>query len=236
MISAARITKEPKQAAIPILENGDHLTVAEFERRYDAMPEVKKAELIHGVVYMGSPVRMREHGSPHGAMITWLGYYSAFTRGTEVGDNATLKLEIGESQPQPDDILRILPEYGGQSKTDGKGYVVGSVELAAEVAASSATYDLHDKLTAYEENGVREYIVWRVEDEEIDWFILKRGKYQRLTKSKDGLYKSRVFPGLWLDPKAMIAGDLAKVIETVQNGVASPEHRTFVDKLLSKKK
>lgn len=221
---------------IPPLQNGDHLTVAEFERRYEAMPEVKKAELIHGVVYMGSPVRMQEHASPHGSMTTWLGLYKAFTPGTQAGDNATLKLEIGESQPQPDDLLRILPEHGGRSRTDAKGYVVGGVELVTEVSASSVAFDLHQKKTAYEENGVLEYVVYRVQDEAIDWFILRNGKYQHLKKTKTGLYKSKVFPGLWLDSRAMIAGDLAKVIKVVQQGIASPEHRRFVAKLRAKKK
>jgi hypothetical protein len=133
-------------------------------------------------------------------------------------------------------MLRIRPEYGGKSRTDDKGYVVGGVELVAETAASSATFDLHEKKSTYEANGVREYIVWRVLDEAIDWFILKRSKYQRLALSKDGLYMSKVFPGLWLDPKAMIAHDLAKVLEVVQRGIASPEHKRFVAKLQARKK
>ena len=224
------------EGGIPPLRNGDHLTVAEFERRYEATPEVKKAELINGVVYMGSPVTMEFHGSPHCQVITWMGTYSAFTPGTQGGDNTTLKLTVGRNQPQPDGALRILPDYGGQSTTDKKGYVLGGAELAAEVSASSATFDLHDKLATYEQNGVREYVVWRVEDEAIDWFILKQGKYQHLAKTKAGLYKSKVFPGLWLDSKAMIAGNLAKVIETVQKGIASPEHQRFVAKLRGKKK
>ena len=224
------------EAGIPPLRNGDHLTVAEFERRYEAMPEVKKAELINGVVYMGSPVTIDFHAEPHGHILTWIGHYSAFTEGTQFGDNATLKLAVGASQPQPDAVLRILPEYGGQTKTDAKRYVVGGAELNAEVSASSATFDLHEKLTTYEQNSVREYVVWRVEDDAIDWFILKSGRYQRLAKTKGGLFKSKVFPGLWLDPKAMIAGNLAKVLDVVQQGIASPEHRRFVEKLRARKK
>src|SRR5437773_506031 len=116
MISAAHITKPPKKVQIPPLRNGDRLTVEEFHRRYEAMPEVKKAELIKGVVYMGSPVRMKHHSSPHGSMTTWLGYYHAYTPGMEAGENPTMKLEIGENEPQPDDVLRIREEYGGQSR------------------------------------------------------------------------------------------------------------------------
>ncbi|MBI3822515.1 MAG: Uma2 family endonuclease [Planctomycetes bacterium] len=226
----------PNHAGIRPLQNGDHLTIEEFERRYEAMPEVKKAELINGVVYMGSPVSLVNHGSPHSFLTGWLVYYHAFTPGTQTGDNATLKLPIGTHRPQPDDLLRILPEHGGRSRTDSKGYVVGGVELAAEIAASSANIDLHEKKTAYELNGILEYLVWRVEDDAIDWFILKRGSYQRLRLTGDGLYKSKVFPGLWLDPQAMITGDVARVIEIVQQGIASPEHERFVEKLRSKKK
>jgi hypothetical protein len=226
----------PEKPGIQPLQNGDHLTIEEFERRYESMPDVKKAELINGVVYMGSPVSIEYHGSPHGSMTGWLIQYHAYTPGTQFGDNVTLKLPSGIHRPQPDDVLRIRPERGGLSRTDSKGYVVGAVELAAEVAATSANIDLHDKKNAFEQNGILEYIVWRVEDEEIDWFILKRGKYQRLAKSTDGLYKSKVFPGLWLDPKALIAGDMVKVLEIVQKGIATPEHERFVKKLQARKK
>ena len=226
---------ETADPAIPPLQNGDHLTVAEFERRYENMPGLKRADLINGVVHMGSPVTMDMHAEQHFDLITWLGHYRAFTPGVQGGDNATLKLPVGMAQPQADACLRIRPDYGGRSKTK-KGYITGGVELAGEVAGSSSSFDLNEKYAAYEENGVLEYIVWRVEDEAIDWFSHKRGKYQRLPTTKDGFYKSKVFPGLWLDAQAMIAGDLAKVLQIVQQGVASPEHKRFVDKLRARKK
>jgi hypothetical protein len=231
--SIARITRAPK---IPPLRDGDALTVREFERRHEAMPSVKKAELIEGVVRIGSPVSIKSHGSPHGSMTAWLGHYHAFTPGTELGDNSTLKLAIGDSQPQPDDLLRILPERGGISRTDKDGYVVGGVELAAEISASSVAIDVHEKFVAYEKNGILEYVVWRVEDREIDWFVLKQGKCQRLPKSRLGVYKSKVFPGLWLDTPSLIAGNLARVIEVVQQGVASPEHQRFIKRLQAREK
>jgi Uma2 family endonuclease len=223
-----------KGSFVPPLQNGDHLTVAEFERRYEAMPHVKKAELINGVVFMSSPVRLDFHGKQDSSMMYWLGHYWVHTPGTELGGNTTMKLEIGENQPQPEALLRILPECGGTSRTED-GYLVGSAELVAEVSASSASYDLHEKLEAFERNGVLEYIVWRVLDNGIDWFLLKSGKYQRLAKTKDNLYKSKVFPGLWLDADAMIAGDMLKVLAVVQEGINSPEHERFVKKLKKKK-
>jgi Uma2 family endonuclease len=223
-----------KGSFVPPLQNGDHLTVPEFERRYEAMPHVKKAELIKGVVYMPSPVRLVLHGKQDSSLMFWLGYYWVHTPGTELGGNSTMKLEFGENQPQPEAVLRILPECGGQSRTED-GYLVGSAELVAEVSASSASYDLHEKFDEFEKNAVLEYIVWRVLDKEIDWFILKRGKYQRLARTKDGLYKSKVFPGLWLDGDSMIAGDLPSVLDVLQYGIASAEHERFVKKLQAKK-
>ena len=230
MQSVARIT-----TAVPPLRHGDRLTVAEFERRYEAMPNVKKAELINGVVYMPSPVRIDSHGEQDSATMMWLGHYWAFTPGTQMGSNTTLKLRLGDNQPQPDALLRILPEHGGMSKTQ-RGYVVGGVEFAAEVSASSLMFDLNEKLHVFEINGVLEYMVWRVDEDEIDWFQLKAGKYQPHALTSDGHYKSKVFPGLWLDPRAMIAGDLIKVLEVVQQGIASPEHQRFVKKLQARKK
>jgi Uma2 family endonuclease len=216
------------------LANGDRLTRAEFERRYEAMPWLKKAELIDGVVHMPSPVRIEEHGEEHAGLVTWLGVYRAATPGLQLADNSTVRLE-GENEPQPDALLRLLPSYGGQSKTSADGYVEGAPELAAEVTSSSANYDLHDKLEAYQANRVLEYIVWRVLDKAIDWFVLRRGKYHRLALDR-GLYKSAIFPGLWLDPAALLRGDLAKVLAVVQHGISTEEHALFVSQLKAKAK
>ena len=216
---------------VPPLVAGDRLSRDEFERRYTAMPHVKKAELIEGVVYMPSPVSLEGHAVPHVQFITWLGIYWASTPGVQAGDNGTLRLDL-DNEPQPDAFLRILPEFGGQSKTVDD-YVEGAPELVAEVAASSASYDLHDKLNAYRRNRVLEYIVWRVWDRAIDWFVLEAGRYQAAKPNDAGLYQSKTFPGLWLDPAALLRGDLARVIQVVQQGLATPEHAEFVKKLTS---
>jgi Uma2 family endonuclease len=193
------------------------------------MPGVK-AELIQGVVYMSSPVSMEYHGSPHALLIAWMVHYQAFTPGVEVGDNATVR-DIDEvSEPQPDGLLRIRPEFGGQSRTHA-GYVQGAPELAAEIAASSASYDLHEKRDTFRQGGVREYVVWRVWDSAIDWFGLRGTDYQPLPLQPSGIIKSEVFPGLWLDAAALLRGDMARVLEVVQQGVASPEHAEFVKRL-----
>ena len=219
---------------MPRLENGAHLTVAEFLRRYEAMPELKKAELIEGVVHMGSPVSIN-HGRPDGLILGWLSYYAIYTPGTEVLPNTTVILDLGENCPQPDECLRILPEYGGRSRTDDQRYVAGAVELAAEIAASSASYDLHEKLAAYQRNGIREYIVWRIEEDTIDWFYLHAGTYRPL-KARDGLLKSRTLPGLWLDVAAILRGDMMQVAGTLDLGLASDAHRRFVARLAKQRK
>ena len=213
---------------VPELRAGDRLSRAEFERRYEAMPHVKKAELIEGVVYMPSPVS-EEHSQPQFDLITWLGVYRAATPGVQGCDNGTIRLDL-DNEPQPDAFLRIRPELGGQSRTSGK-YVAGPPELIAEVTASSVSYDLHDKFRAYQRNGVREYVVWRVEDRAIDWFVLREDRYAPLAADAAGWYRSEVFPGLWLDAAAMLTGDLARVIAVVQQGVNSAEHAEFVQRL-----
>jgi len=209
----------------PALHNGDHLTRDVFEHRYEAMPEVNKAELIEGVVHMPSPVSAEEHGEPHFDFITWLGLYRAHTPHVRGGDNTTLRLDL-DNEPQPDGYLRLMPECRGQARLID-GYVTGAPELILEIAASSASYDLHEKLNAYRRNGVREYIVWRVWDAAIDWFIQCGGRFERLAPV-DGIYKSAVFPGLWLDAAAVLRGDLAAALQVLQQGLASPEHAEFL--------
>ena len=215
-------------ASIPLLQSGDHLDSEEFERRYSAMPEVKKAELIEGVVFMSSPVRQRQHSRPQFDLAAWLGQYAGATPGIEGGDNATLRLDT-KNQPQADLLLMIQPEYGGQAKLDD-GYIVGAPELLAEISASTVSMDMNTKLEVYRRCKAREYLVWRIEDEEIDWFVLRRGRFVKLT-SEDGILRSETFPGLWLDPIALVGMNLARVLEVGRLGVACPEHAAFVARL-----
>jgi len=194
------------------------------------MPGLKKAELIEGVVYMPSPVSLDRHGRPHFDLITWLGFYKVATPGVIGADNATTRLDL-DNEPQPDAVLFIDPAKGGQARISRDDYIEDAPELVAEVASSSASYDLNDKLKAYRRNGVREYIVWRVRDRQIDWFVLKGGKYLRLRLNESGVYRSKIFPGLWLDPTALVRDDNATLYATLQRGLASPEHAAFVARL-----
>jgi Uma2 family endonuclease len=150
---------------------------------------------------------------------------------TDLASNGTLRLDQ-DNEPQLDAFLRILPERGGQSRTVD-GFVERAPELVAEVSASSTSYDLHDKLNAYRRNGVREYVVWRVWDQAVDWFVLREGRFDHLPLSATGLYQSAVFPGLWLDPTALRAGDMQRVLQVVQLGVSTPEHIAFQEPLRS---
>jgi Uma2 family endonuclease len=221
--------------ASPPVEAGDRLSRAEFERRYMAMPELKRAELIEGVVYVPSPVRARRHGRPHAHVVTWLGIYESATPGVIVADNASVRLDL-DNEPQPDAVLFIDPDNGGQTRIGPDDYVEGAPELVAEVAASTASYDLNSKLNVYRRNGVKEYIVWRVLDQQIDWFVLSDGVFVPLSVDVSGLYRSDVFPGLWLDPAALVRGDTPSVQTTLQGGLASQEHTDFVARLKTQAK
>jgi Uma2 family endonuclease len=221
---------DPHRQVFPPLENGDHLTRDQFERRYQAMPELKKAELIEGVVYMPSPVRHRRHSRPHNHLSTWLGYFEANTPGVEAGDNGSIRLDL-DNEPQPDAYLMVEPDRGGQSRISEDDYIEGAPELVAEVASSSVSYDLGVKLKVYRRNGVREYLVWRVLDHQVDWFVLHEGRYEPLAAGADGILRSTIFPGLWLDQASLLKGDLATVLAVLQQGVHSPEHANFVARL-----
>ncbi len=215
---ASSLTDIP--ATVPRLEAGDHLSRDEFERRYSAMPDCKKAELIRGIVYLPLPVRNRRHAEPHAWLLTWLGHFMIHTPGVHLSDNGTLRLGPAD-EFQPDVLLRLLPERGGKCVEDSVDYLTGPPEFIAEVSASSVSYDLHVKREIYCRAGVSEYLVWRVDDPEIDWHVLRGGGYELLRTGPDGLLRSEVFPGLWLDPEALLRGDGLRLIEALQSGLAA---------------
>jgi Uma2 family endonuclease len=216
----------------PPLENGDRLTRLEFERRYAAMPNLNGAELIEGVVFMPSPVRVKSHGAPHSHIVGWLFNYCAATPGVLVADNVTLRLDL-DNEPQPDAVLWLPEAAGGRARIGEDDYLEGSPELIVEVAGSSAAYDLHEKLNAYRRNGVTEYVVWRIYDRQIDWFALEAERYTRISPDADGILQSRGFPGLRLCVPALLGGDLARVLAELQIGLASEGHAAFARRLAS---
>jgi hypothetical protein len=200
---------------LTILENGDRLNRDEFERRYIAS-NIKKAELIEGIVHVASPLRFTSHGKPHSQIIGWLVTYQSMVAGLEVGIEPTVRLD-DDNEPQPD---AVLFRVDGNAKIDADGYISGAPELIAEIAASTVSYDLHSKKRTYELNGVKEYIVWRTLDRQIDWFILDNGKYRELEPDGSGIIRSQEFMGLWLNVNAILTNDMSTVLKTLQTGLS----------------
>ena len=214
------------------LAAGVRLTRAEFLRRWQLHPEITKAELIGGVVYMPSPVSI-EHGASESDVGIWIGTYRVATPGTDSGHNTTAFLL--EDTPQPDINLRILPECGGASWTEEDDYLHGAPELITEVCRTSADYDLHVKYDLYQAAGVQEYVAILLETKEIRWHILVNGRYQCPAPDANGVWRSQVFPGLWLDGPALLRRDLAAVLAKLHEGLQSPEHATFIQWLAQKR-
>jgi hypothetical protein len=231
MISAERRKQEPKKE-IPPLCNGDTLDQKTFHERYEAMPEWVRAELIGGIVYMSSPQKSR-HSRCDPKFISWIDEYADATPGIESLTDAT-HIMGRKSEAQPDGCLRILSECGGQSWEDDKEFFHGAPEWAGEISDSSESIDLHGKKLDYEKAGVREYMVAAVRSGKIYWFIRRRGKFKKLAPGADGIIRSEVFPGLWLDPEALLNRDRKRLLAVLRQGLASPEHVAFVAKLASK--
>jgi Uma2 family endonuclease len=225
MSSAPRRTVPPKEELE--LNNGDHMTQAEFHRIYEQMPPGFKAELIGGIVYVASPLKLG-HGTTHPALTTLYFAYAGHTPGVQTGDNTTILLgEDGE--PQPDIFLRILPEYGGQSRTSRKDYVKGPPELLTEVADSSRSIDLHSKRRDYQRYGVLEYLVLCLRERLLRWFDLRNDR--ELHVGADGLVRVYTFPGLWIDVEAVLTLDYQRLMAGLQLGLATAEHAAFVHRL-----
>ncbi|MBT9311103.1 Uma2 family endonuclease [Leptothoe kymatousa] len=182
------------------------------------------------MVYVPAALRYRRHGKPHGAIMGWLAAYGAFTPGVEVADNTTVRLDL-DNEPQPDALPHINADCGGQSRISDDDYVEGAPELIVEIAASSAAYDLYEKKTVYRRNGVREYVIWQVTENEISWFSLENGDYQPLLPDGQGIIQSKVFPGLDLPILALLKGDLATVLTQVQRNIGTERHQRFIDQL-----
>jgi Uma2 family endonuclease len=222
-------TSDSVSPVIPPLRDGDRLTRREFERRYEAMPHIKKAELIEGVVYMPAAVRI-DHGKPHAAIIAWLSDYWIATPGIELYDNVSVQLDEW-NEVQPDALLRIDEAHGGQSRINSDDYLEGPAELIVEVAGSSASRDLNLKLQVYQRNGVQEYIVWETRSNRLTWFSLQKGQYVSLVPDKQGMIHSQIFPGLCLDVQALLTNDLRTVIAVLQHSIDSQKHKAFVERL-----
>ena len=215
-------------AAPDSLVEGQRLDQPTFHALYQAMPPGTRAELIDGVVYMPSPVGL-EHGEAHVPVIVWLDYYAEQTPGLQVMDNATTILGW-KGEPQPDALLRILPECDGRTWNE-RGFLRGAAELIVEVSKATRYVDLGPKKADYERAGVLEYVVRAIDPDEIFWFSQEQGTLVKRPVGADGLYHSTVFPGLWLDPQALVKGDRRRLRAVVDLGCATAEHAAFVARL-----
>jgi Uma2 family endonuclease len=218
--------------SLPPLENGDRLDQKTFHARYEGMSADTRAELIGGIVYMSSPQK-RPHGRCQRLLSRWMGEYEEATPGTEGLDNSTSILG-GESEPQPDACLLILPEHGGQTWENAEHYLCGAPELVAEVAWATESIDLHGKKADYEKAGVREYIVVALRMQRVFWFVRRRGHFKEMAAAADGILRSDVFPGLWLDPSALLHHDSKQLMTVLRRGLRSPQHTAFVAKLAAR--
>ena len=230
MTGVPRASGRRASGSVPGLRHGDRLTRDEFERRYAAWPEVKKAELIEGAVFMPSPVHLAGHAEPHSMIQGVLLVYAAFTPGVRVADNATVRLD-GDNELQPDVLLRIDERAGGRPRVSEDDYLEGAPELIVEVAASRASIDMRARRGVYRQSGVQEYVVWQTRESRIDWFELAADEYRPLPRDREGIVRSRVFPGLRLAVHALLEGDAAGALAELDEGLRSPEHREFVARL-----
>lgn len=220
-------TIQARKPVLPPLENGDRLDQKTFHARYEAMPGDVRAELIGGIVYMKLRTK-RDHGRNRSSLARWLAEYECATPGTEALVGATSILGP-ESEPEPDGSLIVLPECGGQTWEDDDGYLNGAPEFVGEIGHASESIDLHAKKADYEKAGVREYVV--VRQSEIFWFVRRKGKFRAKPADRGGIYRSEVFPGLWLDGAALLRRDRPRVLAVLRQGLATPEHAAFVRKL-----
>lgn len=217
------------------LEGGERLDQKTFHARYERMPRRVKAELIGGKVYiMASPLWL-PHGRAHARIISWLGIYQAATNGTDLLDNTTAILG-DDCEPQPDAMLLILPEFGGQTREGPGGWLEGGPELVVEVAASSQAYDLREKRVDYERYGVKEYVVYAIGPQRVYWWIRRGERFEELAPGSDRIFRSEIFAGLWLDPTALPEPNSSRLHATLHKGLASPEHAAFVAKLQAEKR
>jgi Uma2 family endonuclease len=118
---------------------------------------------------------------------------------------------------QPE-VLLFWQRPGGRVRITEEHYLEGVPDLIVEVAASSASYDLHDKRRIYERAGVPEYLVWRILEGEFDWLRLQDGAYVRVEPDAGGVIESRGFPGLRLNAPRLLAGEYATALAGEPSG------------------
>lgn len=215
-----------------LLENGERIDQKTFHAWYETTPKQFKAELIGGEIFVSSPTKA-SHGIYSAKVVSWLGFYEIHTPGTQAQDNTTIILDA-DNELQPDASLCLVSSLGGQSSINEEGYVIGAPEFVSETANSSGSIDLHRKKDEYERAGVKEYMVVLVRNQQVRWFSRMEDQFQETPPDPDGIYRSKVFPGLWLDPRALLRLDGKGLLETLQKGLAGEDHLKFVADLAAR--
>jgi Uma2 family endonuclease len=214
----------------PLLYDGQRLDQPTFHQLYLQTPEDFRVELIDGVVSLMNMPLYEDHGCPDAELNGVLFLYTMDTPGTIVQGKTTIILDPSD-EVQPDSALKIDPAWGGQTARDSRGATIGCPELVVEIASSSLGIDLNTKKNLYERAGALEYIVFDVLHQKFHWFARIEGRFQRLPRETDGIYRSRAFPGLWINEPAFIQGDKRAVFLAIRSGTTSPEHAEFVERL-----
>lgn len=232
-IMATSAIAPPIQHNLP-LQAGERMDQPTFHARYEAMALGTRAELIQGVVHMPAALK-RPHSRHHAQFVMWMTLYESETPGVEAHDNATAILSES-SEPQPDGFLMISPEFGGSASVNERDYIIGAPEFVGEISDSSAAIDLGAKKQDYEAAGVAEYVVLDIAQRQVLWFFSREGKYETVEPANDGIFRSAVFPGLWLDSEAWVGLDAKRMRRVLQQGLDSAEHDDFVQKLSAAKR
>ena len=214
----------------PPLREGDRLRAEEFHRRYEAMPELRNAHLIDGVVHMSSPIRADQHGEPHALVIGWLHDYRRKLRGIRLTDNTTFRIDA-DNEPQPDAVMFLDPTRAGSAWIEDDGYLHGVPELIVEIAGSSSRLDGSLKRELYDRIGVAEYLVWHTVARRVEWLGQEDGVFQEMPADEEGVIKSAIFPGLWLHVSSLLEGDIPLLTSHLEAGLASAEHQEFARRL-----
>ncbi|MFT3878951.1 MAG: Uma2 family endonuclease [Gemmatales bacterium] len=222
--SAKRSTQPIRNGKLPLLYDGQRLDRETFHRLYEASPELKRVQLIEGIVHMPSPMRFVQHANPQTCINGWLFCYSSQTPGVRNGGSATLKIDT-ENEFEPDGMLFYDQ---GQLVIADDGYLEGVPELVVEVSASTISVDSKEKFRVYEKQGVKEYLLWNTQADTITWFARNKNKFVAMKPNRAGIIQSKTFPGLWLDVAAMLEGDLTQVMKTLNEGLTSGPHVKYV--------
>ncbi len=217
----------------PLLEEGMRLDAIEFHRRYSQLPNLHKAELIEGVVHMPSPTHFK-HVIGHASLSGWVINYATDTPDVIAGANGSLRLDM-DNEVQPDALMLIYPGGPAAILADPEDDIIrSSPELAIEISVSSRVRDRIKKYRVYEATGIQEYLIWQVKEKVVEWFRLVDGKYLAFEPDSNGIIRSVVFPGLWLDTHALVVGNQAQVRTILNQGMASKEYKEFVRRLKRK--